>query len=147
MTLTINYREMIKLNTQDLERHGYPMQSRPRRRSECPGHPCPYVSCKYHLYLSVDERAGSLVIEQEKMSPLEMEETCLLETVQRRPMMNLEEIGDILGLTRERIRQIEKKAIAKLQGQRGEGLEEYAETDSELWRNNTGGSAGITGGC
>jgi hypothetical protein len=67
---------------------------KPRTRVECLDgpRPCPFVSCKHHLYIDVSPRTGAI-----------------------KP---LEDVGAIMNLTRERIRQVEVKALAKLEALR-----------------------------
>lgn len=88
---------------------------RPRRRGDCEGHerPCPYVSCKHHLYLDVNERTGSVKLNFPDLEVWEMSETCALDIADRGGI-TLEEVGDIMNLTRERIRQLETRGLAKL---------------------------------
>lgn len=76
-----------------------PSGPRPVFRAEClPGgdneeRPCPWHECRYHLNHA--------------------KATCLLDLYDRGGM-SLEEISEIIGLTRERIRQIEEAALHKL---------------------------------
>lgn len=88
---------------------------RPRRRGDCEGHerPCPYVSCKHHLYLDVNERTGSVKLNFPDLEVWELPETCALDIADRGGI-TLEEVGDIMNLTRERIRQLETRGLAKL---------------------------------
>lgn len=56
--------------------------------------------------------------------------------------MTLEEIADIMGITRERVRQIEKKALAKLRirlRKRGIDITDLIGTMEELPQRRTGG--------
>ena len=87
---------------------------KPKTRGECAQglRPCPYVSCKYHLYLVVTE-SGSIKLNFPDLEVWEMEETCALD-VAGRGGITLEEVGEIMNLTRERIRQLEVRGLLKL---------------------------------
>lgn len=92
---------------------------RPRTRADClPGgcneqRPCPWVSCKRHLYLDVNERTGSIKLNFPHLEVGEMTETCSLDVADRGGQ-TLEETADHLAITRERSRQIEQRALAVL---------------------------------
>lgn len=94
---------------------------RPRTFGECQTEgfgdwvPCPFVGCKHHLYLDVTERNGNIKFNKPDREPGEIGETCGLR-VAGRGGITLEEIGALLNLTRERVRQIEDLALAKLGG-------------------------------
>lgn len=79
--------------------------------------PCPFVSCKYHLYLDVNPETGSLKINFPEREPWELSETCALDVADRAGM-TLEEVGQILNLTRERIRQIEVGSMRTVRADR-----------------------------
>jgi hypothetical protein len=70
------------------------------------------VSCKHHLYLDVDPDTGSIKLNLPHLAPDELEETCALDVAERGGV-TLEEVGAILNLTRERVRQIECRGAAK----------------------------------
>lgn len=88
---------------------------RPKSRSECVDmeRPCPFVSCKYHLYIDVHPVRGSIKINFTDMEVWEMTETCALDIADRGGI-TLEEVGEIMNLTRERVRQVETAGLAKL---------------------------------
>ena len=88
---------------------------RPRMRGECQGveRPCPYVSCKHHLYLDVNPETGSIKLNFPDLEVWEMKDTCSLDVADRSGI-TLEEVGEILNLTRERIRQVEVRGLLKL---------------------------------
>jgi len=88
---------------------------RPRSRAECQHgvRPCPFVSCKHHLYLDVNPETGSIKLNFPHLEVWEMEETCALD-VAGRGGITLEEVGEIMNLTRERIRQVEVRGLLKL---------------------------------
>lgn len=86
--------------------------ARPKSRTECVDgkRPCPFVSCKYHLYLDVDPRTGSVKLNFPQIEVWEMPETCALDVADLGGL-TLEETGSRLNLTRERLRQLEMKAL------------------------------------
>lgn len=88
---------------------------RPDHRSQCAegARPCPYVSCKHHLYLDVNPETGSIKLNFPDLEVWDMAETCALDVADRGGI-TLEEVGEILNLTRERIRQVEVKGLGKL---------------------------------
>ena len=82
------------------------LYQRPSTRSECvDGLTCLYVACKYHLYLDVNPETGSVKINFPGIEPWEMAETCALDVAEKGGI-TLEDVGEILNLTRERVRQL-----------------------------------------
>jgi hypothetical protein len=88
---------------------------RPHTRSQCirGPRPCPWVSCKFHLYLDINPENGAIKLNFPDLEPWEMKETCALDIADRGGT-TLEEVGEILNLTRERIRQVEMHGLEKL---------------------------------
>lgn len=88
---------------------------RPSESGECEDgpRPCPYVSCKHHLYLDVNPETGSIKLNFPDREVDELAETCAVD-VARRGEHILEEVGELLNLTRERVRQVEVRALLKL---------------------------------
>ena len=90
---------------------------RPKVRGDClPGgvneaRPCPFVGCKYHLGITVGHNSGTVKILHDP--PWEAYPSCALDVADSGEK-TLEEVGDILGITRERIRQIQAKTFGKL---------------------------------
>lgn len=95
---------------------------KPATRAECLDmeRPCPYVSCKYHLYIDVHPVRGSIKINFPDVEVWEMTDTCALDVADRGGI-TLEDVGEIMNLTRERVRQVETAGLAKL-----EALEDMA---------------------
>jgi len=95
----------------------YPIMDheRPLTRADCKDgpRPCPFVSCKYHLYLDVNPATGSIKLNFPHLEVWEMNETCALDVADRGGV-TLEEVGEILNLTRERIRQVEVRGLLAL---------------------------------
>lgn len=113
------------------------MERRPKTWGECQGikTDCPFVTCKYHLALDVTP-GGSLAVvgvdswpERDSTTGSQTETeridyrvdavvryvnsgkpTCALQVAEDGPT-TLEDIGDLIGVTRERVRQIEGLAM------------------------------------
>ena len=77
--------------------------------------PCVRVSCKYHLFLDVNERSGSLKLNFPDSEPDELSHSCALDLADEGGM-SLEQVGEAMGLTRERVRQMESSAIGNMSG-------------------------------
>ena len=88
---------------------------KPKTRADCVDmeRPCPYVSCKYHLYIDVHPVRGSIKVNFPDLEVWEMTETCALDVADRGGI-TLEEVGEIMNLTRERVRQVETAGLSKL---------------------------------
>jgi hypothetical protein len=88
---------------------------RPRTRGECAEglRPCPFVSCKFHLYLDVNPETGSIKLNFPDLEVWEMKETCALDVADR-GAPTLDQIGAIMNLTRERVRQLEVRGLLHL---------------------------------
>lgn len=85
----------------------------PRTRGECVDgpRPCPWMACRHHLATEVSGFGRPVVV----FPDLELDElmdTCSLDVADGGPR-TLEEIGERLNLTRERLRQLEQIALAK----------------------------------
>ncbi len=91
-----------------------PDAERPRHRRDCQDgpRPCPWVSCRYHLYLDVSP-SGNLTIWYPSLDVDEVPETCALDVAEMEGQ-TLERVAEHFNVTRERIRQIENKAKVKL---------------------------------
>jgi hypothetical protein len=105
---------------------------RPTNRNECleMERPCLYVSCRHHLYLDVNPETGSVKLNFPDKEPWELEETCALDVADRGGI-TLEEVGTIMNLTRERIRQVEVRGLEKLKDvpEAQGGLDAYLDWD------------------
>ncbi len=88
---------------------------RPSTREQCREdmRPCPWVACKHHLYLDINPETGSIKINFPDLEPWELQHTCALDVAERGGI-TLEEVGEIMNLTRERIRQVEVRGLLKL---------------------------------
>jgi hypothetical protein len=95
---------------------------RPRRRAECADlpRPCPFLSCKHHLYLDVNPATGSIKLNFPDKALEDLEETCALDVADVGGV-TLERVGELTNITRERVRQLETRAAATLR----DALEEH----------------------
>lgn len=103
---------------------------RPRTRADCVDgpRPCPWVSCKHHLYLDVDPETGAIKLNFPDLAVDELEETCALDvaeeggpdsvrgrsTLEAGGLLELDAIGHLMNLSREGVRVIEDGALRKL---------------------------------
>ena len=90
-------------------------KNRPRTRADCVNgpRPCQFVSCKHNLYLDVNPETGSIKLNFPDKEIWELEHTCALDVAEKGGI-TLEEVGAIMNLTRERIRQVETRGLMKL---------------------------------
>lgn len=119
--------------------------ARPRRRLEClpetpeeracggttrphAARPCPFVSCRHHLYLDVNESTGSIKLNFPDREVEELTHSCALDLADAGDM-TLEEVGEHMNLTRERIRQLETRGFAKILAKAPEVLAELSPDD------------------
>lgn len=113
--LTLSTKRLPKKDL-ELGRLMYPDEAieRPAMRADCIDvpRPCPFVSCKWNLYLDVSPQTGAIKLNFPDVEPDEMVESCALDVADRGGT-TLEESADLLNLTRERIRQIESRALTK----------------------------------
>lgn len=88
---------------------------RPKTRAECreEARPCPWAACRFHLYLDVNPETGSIKINFPDRELEDLEDTCSLDVAERGGI-TLEEVGIIMNLTRERVRQVEVRGLIKL---------------------------------
>ncbi|HEX2735360.1 MAG TPA: sigma factor-like helix-turn-helix DNA-binding protein [Polyangiaceae bacterium] len=118
---TISVKRMTKREL-ELGRMMFPEDDywKPRSRIECADgpRPCPYVSCQHHLFVDVSPRTGAIKLNFPDIEVWQMGESCALDIADRGGT-TLEDVGAIMNLTRERIRQVEVRALAKLQAVRG----------------------------
>jgi hypothetical protein len=87
---------------------------RPRRRADCRSveRPCPFVGCRHHLFLDVTGN-GSIKYNFPDLQPEELPETCSLDIADAggKPLWR---VGELMNMTRERIRQVEEEAVGRL---------------------------------
>jgi hypothetical protein len=90
-------------------------QNRPKTRADCVNgpRPCLFVSCKHNLYLDVNPETGSIKLNFPDKEIWELPYTCALDVAEKGGI-TLEEVGEIMNLTRERIRQVETRGLMKL---------------------------------
>jgi hypothetical protein len=87
----------------------------PKTRAECIGdgwnamRPCPFVSSRYHLFLDV-EKNGKITLNFPMGELGQLKDSCALDLAER-DGMTLEECGELMNVTRERVRQIEAEAL------------------------------------
>lgn len=112
---TVSIRRMHKRVLALYREHGPDTShERPRTRAECASvpRPCPYVGCAHNLYLDVTE-IGSIRFNYPDLEPEQMVESCSLDLAARGGM-NLESVGAVMNLVRERVRQLEDVALDKV---------------------------------
>ncbi len=99
--------------------------TRPTIRAQCPDvRPCPFVGCRYHLYIDVDED-GQIKYNFPHMEPWELHHSCALDIAEKSSEMNSQiDIARITGISKNIIKKIEDSAIEKLTS-RGQEILEY----------------------
>ncbi len=89
-------------------------ERRPKTRADCVDgpRPCPWVSCRYNLFLDVLQ-SSSLKLNFPDLEPHELGTSCALDVADAGGA-TLERVGDALNMTRERVRQVEEKIFKRL---------------------------------
>lgn len=110
----VRERGALSIITEDFDQLDEP--TLPATRSACRSgpRPCPFVSCRFHLYLDVNPKTGSIKINFPDQEPWDLDVSCALDVAEARGGMSLLELGKLLNLTRERARQLEQCALAKI---------------------------------
>lgn len=108
-------RRPLQLEPEEHELLAELAHARPRTRADCVNgaRPCVFLSCRYHLYLDVNAQTGSIKLNFPELELHELAETCALDVADKHGT-TLEHVGSLMNVTRERIRQVETKAAAKL---------------------------------
>ena len=92
---------------------------RPRTFEECDSvglgdiTPCPFVSCKHHLYLDVNPRTGSIKFNFPGREVDELPATCALRVAQHGGR-TLDAVAEVMALTRQRLSQLEDRILDKI---------------------------------
>ena len=92
---------------------------RPRTFEECDSvglgdlFPCPFVSCKHHLYLDVNQRTGSIKFNFPGREVDELPATCALRVAQHGGR-TLDAVAEVMALTRQRLSQLEDRILDKI---------------------------------
>jgi hypothetical protein len=106
-------RRFSSAEVEEGERWPTPDIARPRTRGECEcgPRPCPWLGCRYHLGL--DMHACGFAFKLQTTPPWELPATCALD-VASIGGISTEDTARFLGITRQRVHQIEQGAMAKL---------------------------------
>ena len=97
---------------------------RPKTRADCAEvqRPCPYVACRYNLYLEAPRGSESITLNFPGKEPGDLAHSCALDVADNDTHdgyqigyhCTLSEIAAIFGISRERVRQIEEVAKDKI---------------------------------
>lgn len=136
-TLTIRYGSATVTAARKLREENAAIEAdglefdRPKTRGECQGQarPCPWVSCPHHLFLEASNRSVRLNFPD--LDVWDLNESCALDVADRGGAVR-DDVAPIANLTRERVRQIEKKALRKVE--QFVGFREHAPDDSPASR-------------
>lgn len=109
---TIGHRQALVWRLMVRARRTLPVvDERPRTRGDCEdsARPCPWISCRYHLAILRITPSGFVRLVRRWDDG---RATCALDVAED-GTHTLEEIGSYMGMTRERVRQLEERAIER----------------------------------
>lgn len=89
------------------------LPDRPKTRADCVNgpRPCPWVGCRYHLYLDVNPSTGSIRFNFPRENPEDLEHSCVLDLAES--CIELKHIAELFNISKQRVHQIENKALDK----------------------------------
>lgn len=121
------------LTDAELRRADQVLSRQPRNRVECPPAdvPCPFVACRYHVWTSTTLRQGVVVDVQVGRGWGDVKHTCALVLAEQGPR-TMDQVGKILGVSRERVRQLEAGAIQFLRRERPGALHDLSGSDDHV---------------
>jgi hypothetical protein len=123
----------------------YPERSywRPKTRADCDlvDRPCPYVACRYNLYLEIGLHGSAVMLTFPGKEPDEVEHSCALDIADRGEIQTKADIAKILGITRERVRQIEARTLAKIRKKHPDFIRWYEPRWQRIFRGCRQGAA------
>lgn len=111
----------VTVNPEDLERERLTPaevealeRERPRTRGDCANgeRPCPWVGCRYHLFLDVKPN-GRLLLAFPDLEPDEIPASCALDIADRGGASQ-DEIGELLGMSHQAVECIEQRTRPRL---------------------------------
>jgi len=86
---------------------------RPTKRSECPGYrPCPFVSCKYNLFLDITEE-GDIRFNFDGVEPWQMRNSCALDVAEKGPL-KIVDVSAMVNLTKAETEEVLEQAYATI---------------------------------
>lgn len=108
-----------------------PKPKRPKTRGDCAGgvRPCPWASCRYHVAQVRSGCKGAALPMGQVPNIAEWAQTCVLDVADKGGVP-LAEVGDVLGVTRERVRQLEVGAFTLFERRMGRKLEGFVDLPS-----------------
>lgn len=95
-------------------------QLRPKTRADCERgeRPCPFASCRYNLVIDIGP-SGSIQLNYPDKELDALPHTCALDVADNGGH-TLEQVGELLNVTRERVRQMEERALRRMAALAGE---------------------------
>ena len=94
--------------------------------------PCPWVTCRYHLWSSQRMAGGRGTFTVKGPPPWEMSETCALDVAEKGGL-ELDTVGALLGLSMQRVHQLQEGAMAKMKDMGGKTLGRYLPPYPDDW--------------
>jgi hypothetical protein len=109
---TLSPRSLKKLNRGESVEDNY---DRPKTRSECGDErPCPFVGCRYHLYLDVHIK-GSIKFNFPDTEPEDMLVSCALDVADEcQEGLTCDDIAALLNITRQGVAMIEQSIMPRV---------------------------------
>lgn len=118
------------------------LDRQPRTRAECPPAdvPCPFVTCRYHLWTTRAYHRGAVVAIVESPVWGDMDHTCVLNDADAQER-NCEQVGAILRIGRQRVHQVEHKALNKAREMFAKGIPDRTDTPRSWEASQTTGAS------